>query len=446
MDPHHRLQGIPLRPGARSLLRLLVAAAAMLMLVTGEASAQLVSGRFVTSMYTWEKFDTVGASQTYLRAFQTAQLTVAQGDLSLHTYLQGAVNAASDFGDLGRVRAYNLFVRWANIGKMVDLSLGRIPVYAGVGNGTIDGAQAKGRFFDRKLTVTGYWGAVVPTSYTQLADSWSKNQMLGGQIVTTALKNTRLGVSYTYRREERPSYVTVRPDSDYIARPYTVTFDGPSLELLGGDAYVTLARRLSLYGRYDYDLLNMRTSRGQLGGRLQIIDRLDVTAEYIHRVPRISFNSLFSAFVNSAVDEVEGGVEYDVLPRVRAFGRLANVIYADDQSLRWTLGVNSGYGSLAYSGSSGYAGELSTFSLYGAYPLMENMLVPSAGVTFTLYRLNPGEDRRDALAFLAGATFRPSPPVAIDLQGQWLANAVYANDLRLQARFTYWFSEHLELL
>lgn len=446
MDPHHCLQGIALRVCARGLLRLFVCAMVVLILAAGRAPAQLVSGRFVTSLYTWEKFDTVGVSNTYLRAFQTAQLTVAQGDLSLHTYLQGAVNATSDFGDLGRVRAYNLYFRWANIGKMVDLSLGRLPVYAGVGNGTIDGLQAKGRFFGRKLMVTGYWGAVVPPAYTQLADNWGKNRMFGGQIVTTALANTRLGVSYTYRREERPSYVTLRADSNYIARPYTVTFDGPSLELLGGDAYVTVAKRLSLYGRYDYDLLAMRTSRGQVGGRLQVIDRLDITAEFIHRVPRISFNSLFTAFVNSAVDEVEGGVEYEVLPRVRAFGRLANVTYSDDRSMRWTLGVNSGYGSLAYSGSNGYAGTLSTFSLYGSYPLMDNMLVPSAGVTFTLYRLDPGLDRQDALAVVAGATVRPSPPFAIDLQGQWLANPVYAHDLRLQARFTYWFSENLQLL
>jgi len=241
-------------------------------------------------MYTWEKFDTVGTSTTYLRRSRRTAHHRAGGFLAAHLPA-GRHQRTGDFGDLGRVRAYNLFLRWANIGKAVDLTLGRLPVYAGVGNGTIDGAQAKGRFFNRKLTVTGYWGAVVPLSYTAPADNWSRNQMFGGQIVTTALTSTRLGVSYMYRREERPAYATVRPDSDYIARPYTVTFDGPSLELLGGDAYVTLGSRLSLFGRYDYDLLGMRTSRGQIGGRLQVIDRLDITAEYIHRVPRISYNS-----------------------------------------------------------------------------------------------------------------------------------------------------------
>lgn len=410
------------------------------------ADAQRVSGRLVTSFYTWEKFDTVGSSATYLRAFQAAQLSVAQGDFSLHTYMQGAVNVTSDFGDLGRVRAYNLYARWANIGKVADVQLGRQAVYSGVGNGTIDGVYAKGRLLKNKITIAGYWGGIVHPEFTSLTDNWSDNQMFGGQIVTTVLQNTRFGLSYVNRRESRQSYTALRSrDSSYIPEPYTIIFDSPTEQFVSGDASWSDRGRVSLYGRYDYDLLYERTSRGQIGGRLRVLDRLEVTADYIFRRPRIAYNSIFAAFVNNTVSEFEGGIEYEVFPRVRAFGRLANLTYTDETSLRWTVGLNSGYGSLAYSGSNGYAGELQSFSLQGSFPLMDNVLVPNAGVNFSLYRLNAGEDRQSALSFVGGVIVRPVQTITVDLQGQYMSNTIYRNDIRAQARFSYWFSESLQL-
>jgi hypothetical protein len=110
---------------------------------TAAAPAQFVSGRLSTAFYAWEQFDTVGTSQQFLRAYQTAQLTVAQGDVSLTTFLQGTTNLAGTFGQAGRVRFYNLYLSWANIGKAVDLHLG-VGVFAGVGVGTIDALSPGG--------------------------------------------------------------------------------------------------------------------------------------------------------------------------------------------------------------------------------------------------------------------------------------------------------------
>ncbi len=408
------------------------------------AQAQMFSGRLVTSFHTWEQFDTVGSSSTYLRAFQVAQLSYKQGDFSLNTYLQGALNATNAFGDLGRIRAYNLYLRWANIGKVLDLDVGRQAIYAGVGNGTIDGALLRAKFLENQLRVIGYWGATVDPTFTGVQKNWHDNRAFGGQIITTAVRGLRLGVSYMNRHEEREGYATVRArDTTFEAYPYYISNDSRSQEFVSGDAYYTHERIFSLYGRYDFDMNFSKTSRAQGGARVNITNALTLTGDYIYRSPRISYNSIFSAFVDNSVSDVEAGVEYGFTPLLRAFARYAWVSYTDIESNRYTIGLNNGYGSISYSGSDGYAGELQSLNLTGSYPLMENKLVPTLGFNFASYRLSAEDDRSDALSFLLGLMVRPMRTLWFDGQVQWMSNKIYDRDLRLQLKLTYWFAQRL---
>jgi hypothetical protein len=407
------------------------------------AQAQLVNGRFVTSLYTWEKFDTVNSSKTYLRGFQNVQLAVAEGDVSLNTFLQGAVNTD---GSVGLVRAYNLYLRWANIGKAVDVTLGRQAVYAGAGYGTIDGVSARLRLLHDRVTVTGFGGAAPSRDFSGVRKDYHDNLNFGGQVVTTAIPGARVGVSYMNRREQRDPYWTLRArDSSFNAVPYYVTFQPEAEELVSGDASYTYAELFSVYGRYDYDLHDSKTARIQAGGRVNVSPEVALTADYMHRLPRVSYNSIFSAFTLNAVDEIEGGVEYGFSRLVRGFARLASVSYSDERSTRWTIGVNAGYGSASYSGSNGYAGELQSFTLQGMYPLLDNMVVPSAGISFASYRLSPEDSRNDAWSIVLGGTVRPSRTFSFDVQGQWMTNTVYARDLRALVKLNYWFAERLSL-
>jgi len=408
--------------------------------------AQLVSGRFVTSAYTWEQFDTVGSSATYLRAFQVAQLSVAQGDLSFHTYLQGALNATNEFGDLGRIRVYNLYLKWSNIGKSVDLTAGRQAIYAGVGFGTIDGGLVRARLFDKSVTVVGYAGAPVVGRYDWISEGWDKGLAFGGQITTSLVENTKIGVSYANWREDRPSYSTLRArDTTFAPVSTLIEVEDQAYQYIGGDVQYRYKSRVSLYGRYDYDINFERTGRFQAGARFDVVDRLGLTADYIYRTPRVAFNSIFSAFMANNVEEMEFGAEYEIIPRVRAFGKVAKVMYDTDESNRWTLGLTTGHGSLSYAGSDGYAGQLQSLTVQGAYPLFNRTVIPNAAVNYASYRLSADDDRQDALSLALGATFRPSQPVSVDLQGQLLTNKYYSNDLRLHLRFTYWFAEQLTL-
>ena len=410
------------------------------------SSAQLVSGRFVTSFYTWQKFDTVDVSKTYLRAFQTVQLSVAQGDVSVHTYLQGTMNASSAFGDVGRLRVYNLYLKWANILKVAELDLGRQAVYAGVGNGTIDGALVRVRLLRDQVVVTGYGGATVPAELGGVRKNFHDNYQFGGQVVTTMLPGLRAGLSYMNRHESRDPYWTLRArDTTFNPVPYYVSYESDAEQYGSVDLYYS-GTNFSLYGRYDQDFEFDKTSRGQAGARVNVTGALALTADYIHRAPRLSFNSIFSAFTLNPVDEIEGGVEYGFTPLFRAFGKVASVSYSDQKSHRWTLGVNAGYGSISYSGGDGYAGQLQSFNVQGVCPLLENRLIPSAGVSFASYRFSPDNPTRDkAWAVVLGATVRPEKAFSFDVQGQWLTNKIMKRDMRLFLKFNYWFAERLSI-
>jgi len=431
--------------------RALTALLPLLILGAGPAHAQLVNGRFTTSFYTFQRFDTVGTSRTYLRAFQSVQLSMAQHDFSVHAYLQGAVNGTNDFGDNGNVRFYNLYLRWANIGKMLDLSLGRQAVYAGVGNGTIDGLTARARVLDNKITLTGYGGTSVNDEYTGVRKDWHDNLNMGGQVLTTLVPNAQIGLSYMYRGEERDSYMALREtqlgDSlkTYLYIPFMIGGGSIAEQLGSADASWSYGGRVSVYGRYDYDFNYKETSRGQGSVRVNVTDALALTGDYTYRKPRISFNSIFSVFTMNSTSQVEGGLEYGFTPLLRAFGKLGVVSYTDTSSLAWTLGLNSGYGSVSYSGSTGYAGELESFSAQAAYPFFDRLLVPTFGVSWSLYRLSAEDLRHSAVAVLAGATVRPTRNFSFDVQGQWMANRMYSRDMRLQVKLMYWFAERVSL-
>ncbi len=407
------------------------------------AAAQLVTGRFATSFYSWKQFDSIGTSANYLRAYQTVQLSVAQGDISLHTYLQAAAGATSD---IGRVRAYNLYVDWANIGNAVDLSLGRQAIYAGVANGTIDGLRVGLRLLENKVRVTGFAGAGVNPDFTGIRKNIHDNNSFGGQIVTTVVRDLRFGVSYMNRREEQDPYWTLRArDSSFVPVPYYIANDSQSEQYGSADASYTYGSLLSVYGRYDYDFNLSRTFRGQGGARVYVTKDFAVTADYIYRAPRVSFNSIFSVFALNSVNEIEGGLEYSFSPALRVFGRFANVKYTDDKNNRWTFGLNSTYGSFSYAGSDGYAGQLQSLNIQGAYPLLNRLLTPTLGVSYASYRLSTDAPRDNALAVLLGAIVRPTTAFSADIQGQLMTNRVYKNDMRLQVRLMYWFAERLSI-
>ena len=302
------------------------------------------------------------------------------------------------------------------------------------------------KLLENQITVTGYGGSSVGGEYTGIRKDWHDNLFFGGQVITTALPDAHIGVSYMNRREQVDPYWTMRGrDTTFTAVPYYIAPQPMSEELGSADVAYSFGNCATVYGRYDYDLQYKTTVRGQGALRINATPELALTAEYIYRKPRVSFNSIFSAFTLNAVSELEGGVEYSIAPRLLAFGKFGYVSYTDDKSMRWTAGVSAMYGSVSYTGSNGYAGELASFNIQGAYPLCDRMFVPTAGISFVTYTLSADAPSENALAVLAGATVRPLKQFSFDVQGQWMKNKLYSRDMRLQVRLMYWFAERLSL-
>jgi len=422
------------------------AAFLLLSLLSATAAAQLVTGRFTTAFYAWEKYDSTSGSTSYLRAFQNIQVNVAQGDFSLHSYLQGALNTGSPFGNTGYLRVFNLYLRWARIFRALDLSVGRQSVYGGVGSGTIDGGLANLRLFREMIGLTLYGGGLVRPELT--GADWSAykhNYLFGGRVLVRPLSSLQVGLSYMNRHQQRDPYWTVRArDTLFTAVPYYIANYSDADQYASADVSYLLGTRASLYGRFDYDLNQEQASRAELNARVGVTDRVSVLATYIHRVPRIDYNSIFWVFPVMSVNELEGGVEYAFAPSLRAFGRIADVAYTDDHSHRWTIGLSSNYGSISYAGSDGYAGQLQSLNAQGVYPLAENTVIPSAAFSVASYRLSASEPDRDvALSMALGGTVRTSKFFSFDLQYQLLHNKVYKTDSRIFVKLNYWFAERL---
>ncbi len=407
------------------------------MLISSVAPGQRVNGRLITSVYAWKQYDTVGVSKKFARGFQSVLLDVTEGDFSLHGNFQGAAMLQHKLDELPDYRLYYGYAQWKNIGDVADLSFGRLPFFAGVGSGTIDGALTRFRVAENKLRVTLYGGANTPLDQT--VTQWGplrKNFTLGGQVLSS-LENLHFGLSYMNRQRERPGYwTTLRPDTVYIDPNETKE------QYASGDASYSFTDA-SFHARYDYNVDYRKTQRAQMDIRYYPTEFWAISANYIHRAPRLPFNSFFAVFNIPTSDEVEGGVDYTLESRIRLFVRGAFVQYVDDRSFRYTLGIANDYASASYRGSTGYAGELNAVSLQGAYPLCDRMLIPNVGVSYTSYKLNAADNTENTLAAVLGITARPMQLLSFDIQGQWLKNKVYKNDLRLYAGLNLWFTEQL---
>ena len=419
--------------------------ALLLAVLPVHALAQLVNGRLISSIYTWEKFDTVDVSETFGRGFQSVLLDITQSKFSFHTHLQGAINLQKNLDETPDFRAWYLYGRWREIGGIMDLSLGRLPYFAGVGTGTLDGALTTIRFAGDAVRLTLYGGAPAPPGLA--LEGWkpiADNYVMGGQFSTTAVQGMRIGLSYVQRKRERPSYTGIRTDSLFNPIPTLIEPEAESEKMAGLDAsYRTGSMRL--YGRADYNVADEKAQRAQAGLLYEITDRLSFSGEFLYRRPRVPAGSFFAVFPTSTTNEVEGGFDYALSEPWHLFLRGALVQYDGDESFRYSAGVSHRYLYLSYRGNAGYAGELNAISLQAAYPLLDRMVIPNASVSFASYKLNAEAPNENALAVAIGSTVRPLSVLSIDVQGQWLRNKVFENDVRLFAKLTIRFTEQFHI-
>jgi hypothetical protein len=414
--------------------------------INNDASAQLVQLRLVSSANAWQRQDTVGQSSNHLFGYQTAQLTVAGEHLSFHTYMQGFQDFAGPLNDRGAFRFYNIYVKYANLFEMLDVSVGRQAVFAGVGTGTIDGGVASIKLLDSKVKVLGYYGSLPATGQRfELIDDAKNNNMFGGQIIGTPVDFARISLSYMAKNIKPEAYRALRSDSLFNPILTEINPNASAEQYLSGDASIEYGR-VSAYARGDMDLYLEKMSRVELFSRVKVMEPLSITGEYIHREPRLSYNSIFWVFAYNTISEYELGAEYALCKDCQVFGKYGSVSYGgDDNSNRITLGGNMKYASASFSWNTGYGGELAAFSANAGYPLCNNTITPTVMVGYAHYKLSSDAPTANALSAAVGAVYRPIQVLSLDAQVQWIQNKVYGNDTRLFFRGSYYLSQRLNI-
>lgn len=426
----------------------------LIVLSVSGAFGQRLQARFVTSAYAWERQDTIGTSSQHLFGYQTVQLSLAGEQLSFHTYLQGFNDFAGPVKNDPTVRLYNLYAKWSNIAGLADLSVGRQAVFAGVGNGTIDGGIASLKFLESRLKLIGYYGSLPSLGFkASLIENGADNSMMGGQMVVAPVEFARASVSYMKKNMRPETYLGTRRDS--LFNPYLVEIkpSATAEEYLSGDVSLDYKDIVSGYARFDYDVLLEKSSRTQLFARvtpfaastMKALQPLSLTAEYLQREPRLLFNSIFSVFSFTSLKEYEAGAEYSFGTHWQVFAKYGSVSYNDATQNQITLGVNGEHVSMSYTGDYGDGGKLSAASLNVGYPLFDNRLTPTLLVSFASYKLSEYSQLENALSAAVGAVYRPMRALSVDAQAQWIQNKIYNTDMRFFVRVNYLLSQQLAI-
>lgn len=406
--------------------------------------SQFINGRLVTSGYTWERREGSDKSSTQFRAAETVQLDFGKDDLVLRTYFQGSNDFGSSVTDDPRLKFYNLYLEKKNLFGYADVKLGRIPVFCGMGTGAIDGAFVKLKPLDGNLVFSGYIGGLLPIEQTlQITKDISKNYMMGFQIGTYYIPNTMVTLSYMNRHRKPQSFYALRTDTMF--NTYEVLIENNSGQEQYGSLDLNYSKEMfTVYGKTDYDLNTWHLYRGELNLRYNVDKNIGLAFDYMHREPRLAYNSIFSVFSQKNTDEFGGGVDYVLMNKCNLFARYSFVKYDGANTSRLTIGANGSLGAISYSRNFGYVGDLDALSIDILYPFFERKLVAQGGVSYVTYKYKEDE-KKNATCLLLGASYKPARSISCDLQGQMMFNDVYKSDFRIYFKFGYSFLSQLNI-
>lgn len=407
--------------------------------------AQNINGRFSSSVYAFERYDTTDVSEMNVRAYQMLNLNVNKDQFSLKTNMNLETNFANTLDDDPRLRFYHLYLEGRNLFNFATVKVGRQPLITSVAGGVIDGFSTNFKYSDYSLT--GYFGANVPAyQKLEIIDNVEDNYIYGGKFNASPINNFRVGLSYINKSYKRQPYTAFRYDISGNPIQQLIENESNQYQLGAADASYQMDGLFRIDAKYEYDLNFEATSRFEFSGRYEQIENLGINIYYNFREPRLSYNSIFTVFNYGSTEEIEGGADYKLPFGLTVLGKFANVTYEGENSQRITVGVNTSFGGATYRKNLGYAGELDAVSIYAAHSFMQGFVTPSLGLTYTTYKLSEDDEANNLTAFLGGVNIRPWRSLSFDLQGQYMNNKIYKNDMRAFFKINYWFNTNLKLI
>lgn len=418
--------------------------ALMFLIIPSFLFAQSINLRLSTQVYSWERADSIGGDKktTHLRGYQNMLMEVSGKNWSFNTLSQIDEDLTNTNGKGFGYRFYNMYIKGTNLFKNVlDLKLGRQYLFTGVGRGAIDGINFKIKAGKNKeFQFTGYGGALTPLDYTfNDYESLGDNYIIGGMFTYYGPKDFSGSISYTNKHKKPEPYTAIRFDSAFMAKEVLIDVASPADQLIGVDLNYLHEKKHNFYAKAYYDINNKVFYKGEINASFVVTPELRLSAMYEYRMPQMSYNTIFRTFASNQNQEVGGSVDYTLKSGINLFGRISDVIYEDDNSLKFQLGFNNqGYG-LSYTKYTGYSGE--SDGLYGYFynELLRSKLSANVGLGYSKYKIGDyATEKEDVLSGLLGFTFRPSPQFSIDIQGQVLTNEIYKYDTRILVGLNYW--------
>ncbi len=400
-----------------------------------------VSGRLTSSFYTFQRSDTVDSASLHVRGYQSVLFDVRGHSFLFRSYAQVDNDFATRIDGDARVRLYSFYLQWQGILKTGQVQLGRVPVFGGIGAGTIDGAVLSLRH-GTWLRLKAFGGSLTPERLqAELIANRGDNFLLGGELGFSPVQTLHVNMSYFNKNQTRPGYRTLRADSigsvfTQFIEPQTQAFEFASIDM----SWQPLAGR-SFYARTDFDVESQSFSRVEFSARSRIAGRWTLSGAYTFRSPRLPWNSIFSVFNVEDNRELQAGVHYRHSRGMRFFVNSALVLYNDANSVRFTAGSSTRFGSLNYVHRSGYAGLLNGVNAALYYPMHRGELLPSLMLSWAAYKLDSdASEMNNLLSAALGLRYSPRRLFSIDSQLQLLSNTYYKIDSRFLFRLQYWFA------
>ena len=308
---------------------------------------QNINGRFSSSLYAFQRFDTTDVSGKYLRSFQMLNLNVNEGKFSLRSYLNLEADLSQSLQNDPRLRFYNLYFEGRNLFDVLSFKLGRQPIFSGIAGGTFDGLNVDLKKSGYKLSA--YYGGNVP-AYQKLkvTDDFKNDYIVGGKLTAASVKDFQFVLGYVNKNFKAEEYSALRYDANL--NPMQVLIQNESTQYQYASAEVNYEKKnlFSINTKYDYDINFAMTSKFEAYGSYDQLKKFRLNVYYNYREPRIKYNSIFSVFDYGNSQEFELGADYDLTKTFTLIGKFGNVSYKDDNSQRITFGVNSNYGSVNY--------------------------------------------------------------------------------------------------
>ena len=441
--------------------RNILVTAAILLIAPQIIFAQVYTGRFTTSIYSWERQDSPTTSSGHVRVYQRSYLkanNLANKNLSLIANLSYSTDIVTESQNDPRFRIISAYLKYKFLNSNY-LYIGRQRVYTNSATAAFDGI----RLIYKKtanLIVDGYWGTNIPINRGFDLLDLRSNQVLGIKTSYNNLFGFDGSLSYSDIRRKPNDYSEPGEFTNTFLRRQATQerFLGAALKRNINDNFSIYSRILLNYGAplIGSGKAGFRNfQRFDLTARYRHNRNITLTTEYLIRRPRLNENSIFWVFNQKTFSETAGRIYYRINSNLSLSGGLSLLSYKetvkfdnlDDSSLRINAGLNWNKISFSISNRSGYAGE-SVSTALSFSTRVRNKGILRIGGNYSIYKINSdAEKNNNAVTLFLGSTHNFNKTVSANIDVQYLSQEInsqrdffgYSKDIRLFARVNYKF-------